>query len=118
MQIHQEISKYPNISLIASVWSPPHYMKNPLLHTLLIEEEPNYHFYLKNITTLMKQQFNLDVEAVSPVNEPENIFAPWEHTNMSPQQLCRMVRDFNDSLVSICPENSYFWISEGMYEIV
>jgi hypothetical protein len=29
-----------------------------------------------------------------------------------------MVRDFNDSLVSICPENSYFWISEGMYEIV
>lgn len=29
----------------------------------------------------------------------------------SPHQLCRMVRDFNDPLISVCPESSYFTTS-------
>lgn len=98
---------------MASVWSPPHYMKNEALHTLLISEEANYLHFLKNVTKLMKDEFDISIERISPVNEPENVFAVWEHTSMTPQQLCRMVHDFNDPLVSVCPENSYFWISEG-----
>jgi len=31
---------------------------------------------------------------------------------MDPSQLCRMVTNFNDPLVSLCPENSYFWMTE------
>ena len=32
--------------------------------------------------------------------------------NMDAAQLCRMISTFNDSLISLCPENSYFWITQ------
>jgi hypothetical protein len=81
-------------------------------NTLRRDQETAYHYFIRNVTQLIKNQFGISIERVSPVNEPENIFAPWEHTDMSPDQLCSMVNTFNDSLISICPENSYFWVSE------
>lgn len=65
----------------------------------------------------MKQEFNIEIERVSPVNEPENFVAPWDHTNMSPLQLCRIVKDFNDPLISVCPENAWFTVSNLYYNI-
>jgi len=107
-----ELSKYPEISVISSIWSPPFYMKNNESHTLRREFETPYLHFITNITSLMKSTFNLTIERVSPVNEPENMFATWDHTNMIPEQLCSMVKRFDSPLVSICPENSYFWVSE------
>lgn len=82
IDIHNEISKYPNISVMASIWSPPTYMKDLASDTLLVSEENNYHYFIRNITSLIKNQFNITIERVSPINEPENIFGTWEHTNM------------------------------------
>lgn len=82
-----------------------------IFNTLPASEEQNFHYFIKNVTKLIKDQFNIEIERISPVNEPENIFAGWEHLNMLPQQICRMVNDFNDSTISICPENSYFTTS-------
>jgi hypothetical protein len=87
-------------------------MKNILFDTLLEEYEEAYFYFIKNITILIETKYNISIERVSPINEPENVFAPWEHTNMGPSQLCRMVKAFNDPLISLCPENSYYWMSE------
>lgn len=96
---------------MASIWSPPRRMKT-ILNTLPTSQERNFHYFINNVTKLIYEQFNnLTIERISPVNEPENIFAAWEHLTMLPQQLCRMVRDFNDSTISICPESSYFTTS-------
>lgn len=82
IDVHKEISKYQNISFMASVWSPPRFMINAENDTLFDHEEQNFHYFIRNITTLIKTKFNITVERVSPVNEPENIFAAWEHTRM------------------------------------
>lgn len=79
-----------------------------IFNTLPTSQERNFHYFITNVTKLIDEQFDIEIERISPVNEPENIFAPWEHLNMLPQQLCRMVNDFNDSTISLCPENSYF----------
>lgn len=34
---------------------------------------------------------------------------------MTPDQLCRIVRMYNDPMISVCPENSYFWVSRIYY---
>lgn len=85
-------------------------MKNKA-HQLRPKYETSYLHYLKNVTSLIHQQFNISIERISPVNEPENVFATWDHTNMLPGQLCRIIHNYNDPLISICPENSYFWVS-------
>lgn len=89
-------------------------MKNKF-YQLLPRYETQYLDYLRNITSLVQRDFNITIEKISPVNEPENIFAPWDHTNMSPDQLCRIIKAYDDPLVSICPENSYFWVSRIYY---
>ncbi|KAJ6645698.1 hypothetical protein Bhyg_00906 [Pseudolycoriella hygida] len=104
------LSDYPEISVMASIWSPPHYMKTQIA-TLPKSQEQNFHYFISNVTKLIKDQFGIEIERISPVNEPENIFAGWEHLNMLPDQLCRMVNDFNDSTIAICPENSYITTS-------
>lgn len=131
IDLHNEISRYRDFSIMASVWSPPRYMINVTDNTLPEYEERNFHNFIGNITSLMKTTFNITVERVSPINEPENVFAAWEHIRMvskkisfrnffpkiifcfpfasqSAHQLCRMVDDFNDSLITVCPECSYF----------
>lgn len=113
--MHRYISNLTGVQVFASVWSPPHYMKNKF-YQLMPEYETEYFYFIKNMTELMKQDYNITIEKVSPVNEPENVFAPWDHTNMSPDQLCRIIRNYNDPLISICPENSYFWISKIYYD--
>jgi len=107
IEVLETISEYPDKSVMASIWSPPSRMKT-ILNTLPTSQERNFYYFITNVTKLIKKQFGIEIERVSPVNEPENIFAPWEHLNMLPQQLCRIVRDFNDSTISLCPENSYF----------
>lgn len=92
-------------------------MKNDL-YQLLPENEEAFSHFIRNITAIMKRDFNIDIEKVSPVNEPENIFAPWDHTNMSPLQICRIIRNFNDSLISVCPENSWFSVTNAYYNIL
>jgi len=104
--------RYPEPTIMASIWSPPYYMKDPVLVRLKREYETQYHYYIRNITALIKQKYDLTIEHISPANEPENVFAPWDHCNMDAAQLCRMVQDFNDSLISLCTENSYFWITQ------
>lgn len=83
-----------------------------ILNTLPTSQERNFHHFITNVTKLIYEQFNhLTIERISPVNEPENLFASWEHVVMLPQQLCRMVSEFNDATISICPESSYFTTS-------
>lgn len=66
---------------MASVWSPPSYMKDPLFELFLLSgQERNYYYFIKNITAIIKDQFNINIERVSPINEPENVAATWEHT--------------------------------------
>lgn len=67
---------------MASVWAPPRYMMDVSNDTLPEHEEQNFHYFIRNVTALMKTQFNIKYERVSPINEPENIFATWEHTRM------------------------------------
>jgi len=112
LKILSNTTRYPNPTLMASVWTPPFYMKDPLLNRLIRSNEPLYYHYLKTVTALIQQKYGLAVERISPVNEPENIFAQWDHCNMNPAQLCRMVTQFNDPLISLCPENSYYWTTQ------
>ncbi|CAL8075017.1 unnamed protein product [Orchesella dallaii] len=114
INVHRLVSTLPGVKVFASVWSPPHYMKNDF-YQLLPEYETAYLYFIKNITAIIKRDFNIEIERVSPVNEPENVFAPWDHTNMDPDQLCRIVKSYKDPLISICPENSYFWVSKIYY---
>lgn len=67
---------------MASIWSPPTYMKDLQADTLNVTQENEYHYFIRNVTALIKSQFNIEIERVSPINEPENIFATWEHTDM------------------------------------
>lgn len=116
VNVHKIVSSFPDVKIFASIWSPPHYMKNKS-YQLLPEFETDYLHFIRNITALMKRNFNIEIERVSPVNEPENIFAPWDHTNMSPLQLCRIINNYNDPLISVCPENSWFSVTHVYYNI-
>uniref|UniRef100_T1KFI1 Glucosylceramidase n=1 Tax=Tetranychus urticae TaxID=32264 RepID=T1KFI1_TETUR len=111
IRMHSLISNYPDVSLFASVWSPPLYMKDRF-HQLKSSYEWKYYNYLKNITQQIKHTFGLNIGPISLINEPENVFAPWEHTVMGPRQLCRLIDMYKDELLSVCPENSYFWITK------
>ncbi|XP_037033740.1 uncharacterized protein LOC119072591 [Bradysia coprophila] len=117
INIHEAVSSYPDVKVFASIWSPPHYMKDEFFH-LLPEYETAFLHYIRNVTAMVKGDFNIDIEKVSPVNEPENVFAPWDHTNMSPMQLCRIIRNFNDPLISVCPENAWFSVTTAYYNIL
>lgn len=90
IDIHDEISKYENISLMGSIWSAPAYMKDTTTNTLPVDQETNFHFFIRNVTALIKTRFNITIEDVSPVNEPENFFASWEHTRMVSTNKCSL----------------------------
>ncbi|KAJ6627321.1 hypothetical protein Bhyg_16539, partial [Pseudolycoriella hygida] len=92
-------------------------MKNDF-YQLLPAYETAYLYFIRNITEIMKKDFNIEIEKVSPVNEPENVFAPWDHTFMSPLQLCRIIKSYNDSLISVCPENSWISVTNAYYNIL
>lgn len=117
INIHKAVSSYPDVKVFASIWSPPHYMKDEYFN-LLPKYETAYLHFIRNITAIVAQDFNINIEKVSPVNEPENVFAPWDHTNMSPLQLCRIIRNYNDPLVSVCPENAWFSLTTTYYNIL
>lgn len=117
INIHQALSSYADIKVFASIWSPPHYMKDNLFQ-LLPEYETAFYYFIRNVTNIIKQDFGIEIEKVSPVNEPENVFAPWDHTNMRPLQLCRIIRNFNDSLISVCPENSWYSVTNAYYNFL
>ncbi|CAL8078876.1 unnamed protein product [Orchesella dallaii] len=111
-EIHKEIAKYSNFSIFASIWIAPYHLMIMEDYELPVANETQYLYYIKNVTNIIQEQYGLTIERISPINEPENVFATWDHTNMSPEQLCRMIRDFNDPLISLCPENSYVWVSD------
>ncbi len=67
---------------MASIWSAPQHMKDTTWNTLPVEQEINFLYFIRNVTALIKTKFDITIERVSPVNEPENIFAEWEHTRM------------------------------------
>lgn len=92
-------------------------MKNEF-YQLLPEYETAFLHFIRNVTALIKRDFDIEIEKVSPVNEPENVFAPWDHTNMAPLQICRIIKNFNDSLISVCPENSWFSVTNAYYNIL
>lgn len=115
--MHKTVSTFADVRIFASIWSPPHYMKNEF-YELLPEHETAYLHFIRNITAIMKRDFNIEIEKVSPVNEPENVFAPWDHTNMSPLQICRIIKNYNDPLISVCPENSWFSVTNAYYNIL
>lgn len=92
-------------------------MKDDYFRLMTTHETAFLHF-IRNVTALIKRDFDIEIEKVSPVNEPENIFAPWDHTNMRPLQLCRIIRNFNDSLISVCPENAWFSVTNAYYNIL
>lgn len=107
INIHRALQSYKDVKVFASIWSPPHYMKNNLSQLIPTHETAFLHF-IRNITAIIKRDFEIDIEKVSPVNEPENAFAQWDHTNMDPIQLCRIISNYNDPLISVCPENAWF----------
>lgn len=116
INVHKILSSLPGVKVFASIWSPPHYMKDES-YQLLPEYETAYLHFIRNITAIMKQDFNIQMEKVSPINEPENVVAPWDHTNMSPLQLCKIIKNYNDSLISVCPENSWVSVSNLYYNV-
>jgi len=79
MKILSNQTQYRDVNLIASVWSPPSHLMDKETLRLLPEMEINYYFYLKNITTLIKDTYGISIDRISPVNEPENLWAPWTH---------------------------------------
>lgn len=79
INLHRHLSNLTDVKVFASVWSPPHYMKNDF-YQLLPEYETTYLYFLKNITQILQRDYNIAIEKISPVNEPENLFAPWDHT--------------------------------------
>lgn len=117
VNVHKAVSKLTDVKIFASIWSPPHYMKDDSFQ-LLPENETAFLYFIRNVTALIKRDFNIEIEKVSPVNEPENVFAPWDHTNMSPLQICRIIKNFNDSLISVCPENGWFSVTNAYYNIL
>lgn len=117
INVHKTISTFTDVKVFASIWSPPHYMKNDF-YQLSAKYETAYLHFIRNITAIMKRDFNIEIEKVSPVNEPENIFAPWDHTNMDPFQVCRIIENYNDPLISVCPENSWFPITNAYYNFI
>lgn len=73
---------------MGSIWSPPTYMMNTTSHTLPFDQETNFHYFIGNVTQLIEKQFNIAIEKVSPINEPENFLASWEHTVMVSHMKC------------------------------
>uniref|UniRef100_T1KJA5 Glucosylceramidase n=1 Tax=Tetranychus urticae TaxID=32264 RepID=T1KJA5_TETUR len=109
--MHSLISQLPNKSIIVSIWSPPYYMKNNA-RNLKAEYEKAYYYYLTNVTRLVKDKFNLTIDRISIANEPENVFATWDQCVMPANQLCRLIQTYDDPMISLCPENSWFPVSK------
>jgi hypothetical protein len=107
----EEVSKYSEVSVMASIRSPPYYMKNNLTHALIPEFEQSYYTYIRSIADIIKNRYNVTIERVSPINEPKTGITTNQNTRMTPQQLCTMIQNFNDPLISICPEKTFFWVS-------
>lgn len=59
IELLETVSKYENVSVFASIWSPPHYMKNPFLDTLKESHEEDFYFFIKNITKIVQQRFGV-----------------------------------------------------------
>ena len=105
MKILSDKKRYPNPSIMASVWSPPYYMKDMERVSLKPEYEQLYYYYIKNITQLIHDKYGLVVERVSPVNEPENIFAVWDHCK-------KYVHIYSHKI----PQNDYLNLMVHLYE--
>lgn len=112
ISLHKNISKLNNIDFFASIWSPPHYMKD-VLRRLNKEYEFAFYYFITNITQIIKSNFNITLDKISIDNEPENIFAPWEQCFMTPRQLCGLVERYNDPRLQYCTENSYFKVTRS-----
>lgn len=114
INLHSTFSRLLNqddISLIVAIWSPPYYMKN-VLRGLKSRYEQSYYYYLKNVTSMVQKRFGLKIDQISITNEPENLIATWDECPMSPNQLCRLMRTYNDPLMQMCPENAWYPVSQ------
>ncbi len=58
-QLMDVVSKFENVSVFASIWSPPLYMKNILLDTLKESHEKDFYYFIKNITKIIEERFNV-----------------------------------------------------------
>lgn len=113
INVHKSFKRLPqdNVKIFASIWSPPHYMKIKLNRLAILDPrwKTGYYQYIKSVAHSIKKNFSIDFERISIVNEPDDVFAEWDHLNMSPIQLCNYVTDYNDSQLAICPETAWFF---------
>jgi glucuronoarabinoxylan endo-1,4-beta-xylanase len=70
-------SKKYNPKIVASTWSPPHYMKTKTLKRLKSASYADFANFLADYVKAY-QLVNIPIFAISPQNEPENIFSPWD----------------------------------------
>lgn len=79
MEVLSNRQKYAKSTFMASVWSPPFHLMDLETLRLLPEKELDFYYYLKNITKLIEEKYGIAIQRVSPVNEPENLWASWNH---------------------------------------
>lgn len=110
INVHRSLARLPPKSVFASIWSPPHYMKVVInkIAVLRPQWKRGYYDYIKTTANLIRKDYLIDFEQISIVNEPDDIFAAWDHLNMSPIQLCNYLLDYNDPQLRICPETAWF----------
>lgn len=79
--------------LFASTWSPPYYMKTKTLKRL----KPSCYYDFANFLADYVdayQQINIPFYAISPQNEPFNIFSPWDVCFWSPAKTATFVEKY------------------------
>lgn len=111
IDVHYSFARFEGTKLFASIWSPPHYMKTNFSRLSLLRPKWKFRYYefIKRVAFLAETEYSLNFEKISIVNEPDDIFAMWDHLNMSPMQLCNYLDDFNDPQLRICPETAWFF---------
>lgn len=69
--------QYKPKKIIASTWSPPYYMKTSTLKRLKPSLYSDFANFLADYVIAYRQA-DIRFFAISPQNEPENVFSPWD----------------------------------------
>ena len=85
--------QYANLKkIVASVWSPPYYMKTSLLKKLSGEYYTEFAKFLADFIVAYAEA-GIPIFALSPQNEPENIFSPWDVCLWLPEDTASFVNN-------------------------
>jgi glucuronoarabinoxylan endo-1,4-beta-xylanase len=84
--------RYPHIKIVPSVWSPPYYMLKKTIKKLSKDYYKEFASFLADYIEAY-QKVDIPIFAMSPQNEPENIFSPWDVCLWLPPDTATFVKD-------------------------